>query len=224
MIAANFDLETIPDQALPSKCLRAITDEIKFGNLGPEKRQEKIDKKMSVTPRMCQVCTFVGMKYDTDAEKVTEKISLQLKADPEDEYEIIRDAWDWIKSCMNNRIPIVSYNGIGFDLPILKMRAIKHDVPIPFKYKELVSKWGPTKFHYDLMLCLADFDRYNSFAKLDYWLNYFGIGQKTEGMDGSQVYPAWKAGEYDKIQSYCEDDVLSTARLFARVESWIKIR
>ena len=40
-------------------------------------------------------------------------------------------------------------------------------------------------------------------------------------MDGSQVYPAWQAKEYNKISEYCEQDVLMTAKLFDRVSPWL---
>ena len=77
-------------------------------------------------------------------------------------------------------------------------------------------------FHYDLMQLFAGWDR-NRWKSLDFYLNLFGVGSKG-GMSGADVYPAYKSGEFDKIKTYCESDVLRTCELFSRVWHWFYVK
>lgn len=36
------------------------------------------------------------------------------------------------------------------------------------------------------------------------------------GMDGSQVWPAWQAGQQGEVRAYCETDVVNTWLLYCR--------
>ena len=44
-----------------------------------------------------------------------------------------------------------------------------------------------------------------------------GVSGKTEGMDGSQVWPEYQKGNIDKIMDYCADDVLCTKYIYKRL-------
>lgn len=224
-----IDIETIPHQGLPDECMPKFDpSSIKIGNCGPEKAKAKIDaaekkwkkaltKKMSLDPTLCQVCTFVGVHYDTESQKSKSVSSYQVSEDIEAEYDCIYSAWDFIKKCKQEKIPLVTFSGINFDLPVLIFRAMALDIPIP-QPKYYMQKYSSV-YHYDLMEILAHWDkqRWNS---LDFYLRLFGLGGKG-AFDGSQVYQAWKAGEYAKIQDYCMSDVMSLIALFERVEPWI---
>lgn len=237
MIIAAFDIETIPNQRIPEECKPKFDPkEVKLGNLkDPVKIDAKIEearnsfetdlvKKMSITPALAQLCTFVGMQYDTEKEEIKNKVSSQVtKTYEADDLEAVGDGWDFIRKSYNNRIPIVSFNGIGFDMPVMWHRAIAQDVPVDtIMYSKLTPRYGGM-FHYDLLGLLAGWtlDKMKGHP-LDFFLNLYGIGSKGE-MDGSQVWETWQAGEYDKIQQYCESDVLQTCKLFQRVEAWVKI-
>lgn len=237
MIIAGFDIETIPNQRIPEACKPQFDpDEVKLGNTkDPAKVEAKIAeardsfqdsmiKKMSTTPSLAQICTFVGMKYDTKTKKVIKKVSIQVtKAYDGDDLDAVLEGWEFLRMCYNERTPIVSFNGIGFDMPIMWHRAIAQDCPVDQNlYNNLIPRYG-NYHHYDLLGILAGWtlDKMKGHS-LEFFLNLYGIGTKS-GMDGSQVYPEWQLGNYDKIQEYCESDVLQTCKLFDRVESWIKI-
>lgn len=237
MLIAAIDIETIPNQSLPEQC-RPIFDEseVKLGNLkDPAKieaklAEEKIKfeeglcKKMSVTPSLAQLCTFAGIKYNTKSGKEIEKVSIQVtKAYDADDLGAVIGGWNFIRRMYAERTPLVSFNGIGFDLPVMWFRAIAQDVPIDYvMYDRLTPRYGGP-FHYDLLGCLAGWtlDKMRGHT-LNFFLSLYGIGSKGD-MDGSRVWEAWQAGEYDKIQAYCESDVIQTCKLFQRVEPWIKI-
>lgn len=228
----TIDCETIPNMSIPESCRPTFDpDSIKLGNLKDpikieaklaEEREAfegKLCKTMSTDPALCQVCTFVGIEFDTDAMEPVSEVAMQLTAEDEnDDLEIITNAWNQIHKAYQERIPLVTFNGIGFDLPVLLFRAICQDVPVDrVMYDRLTMKYK-NQFHYDLMQALAGWDK-QRWNKLEFYLNLFGIGTKG-GMDGSQVYSAYMVGEYDKIKSYCRNDVMATSKLFARVAPW----
>lgn len=234
-IITAFDIETIPDRNLPEECIPVFDPEsVKYGNLkDPVKKAAKAEeerlnfeeakiKTMSVNPDMLEIITFVAFNYDTKKDQVIDKCSIQITDKDENDYEAVFEGWKFLQQGYRSNYPIVSYNGINFDFPAMRSRAIVLDIPINYAmYSKLMKQWEGNREHYDLMRVLLNFNT-RAYQKLDFYLKRYKIGAKTEGMGGDKVYGAFQAGEFDKIQSYCEDDVLETAKLFARVEPWIR--
>ena len=218
-----IDIETIPFQSLPEGTMPEFDPEsVKMGNIKDEtKRAEKVAeakaqfeaglvKQMSLDPDLCEVIMVAILK---EGDYLMESYGPYIT-----EYERIYETWSLIAAAYQSRIPLVTYNGMGFDLPILLHAAIRLDVAVsPFMYSALTQKYN-NPHHYDLMQWFSSWDR-QKWKPLDFYLKLFDIGAKTS--DGSQVYDMWKAGEHDKIREYCEQDVLMTARLFERVSPWI---
>lgn len=103
----------------------------------------------------------------------------------------------------------VGHNLEGFDLAWLYYRAARYAC---FHLARSIP-WMPYQRPYriDTMLLAGGPNRNRvSLAKL---AQYFNLGGKTEGMDGSQVYDAWLAGQNELIFSYCMDDVRLTRKL-----------
>ena len=75
-----------------------------------------------------------------------------------------------------------------------------------------------SEHHVDLCDLLAG--RSRSRMSLDQAVRFFGIGAKTDGMDGSKVEELAALGEYQKIADYCLDDVIATASLFLLHETF----
>lgn len=139
-----------------------------------------------------------------------------------DEAELLRRFFEGIEKY---RPTLVSWNGSGFDLPVLHYRALLHGVEAP-RYWDVghfdrETKWdnylGRFQFrHTDLMDVLA---LYNSrgFAPLDEIAQLLGLPGKL-GMDGSQVAGAFAAGRLAEIRHYCESDVLNTYLVYLRFQ------
>ncbi len=224
-----IDTETIPNQSLPEN-FGFDPDTVKVGNMkDPAKIQVKLDeakekhsKTMSLDPAMCQLCTFCGITYDTETHKIINEVTLQVvEADKHDDLELVSTGWNTILMAHQERMPIISFNGIQFDLPVMLFRAIAQDVPVsPITYKYLTQKYN-NKHHYDVMQILAGWDR-QKWHKQDFYLNIFKLGSK-DGFDGSMVYPTYQSGEYETIKQYCRNDVLTLCKLFTRVEPWFKV-
>jgi hypothetical protein len=118
---------------------------------------------------------------------------------------------------------LVSWNGGGFDLPVLHYRALVHGITASrywdwgdddrdFKYNNYQSRYHTR--HLDLMDVLAMYQP-RAFAALDDMARLCGLPGKL-GMDGSQVWPAYQRGELAAIRNYCETDVVNTYLLYLR--------
>ena len=136
------------------------------------------------------------------------------------EAELIQRFFDGIERYSPQ---LVSWNGGGFDLPVLHYRALIHGVTAArywdwgdddkdFKWNNYLSRYHTR--HLDLMDVLAMFTgRAN--APLDQMAKLCGFPGKL-GMDGSKVLEAYQAGEIDAIRNYCETDVRNTWLVYLR--------
>jgi predicted PolB exonuclease-like 3'-5' exonuclease len=124
---------------------------------------------------------------------------------------------------------IVSWNGGGFDLPVLHYRGLMHGIVAPrywdmgegdyrdsrdFKWNNYISRYHNR--HLDLMDLLAMYQPRAS-VPLDELAKLCGFPGKL-GMDGSAVWGAWQAGKIDEIRDYCETDVVNTYLVFLRYQ------
>lgn len=120
---------------------------------------------------------------------------------------------------------LVSWNGGGFDLPVLHYRALLHGVTAP-RYWEIGEfeqsfKWNNylSRYHYrhmDLMDLLAAYQpRAN--APLDEIAVMLGLPGKM-GMAGNKVWEYFQQGKINAIRNYCETDVLNTYLVYLRFE------
>jgi predicted PolB exonuclease-like 3'-5' exonuclease len=120
---------------------------------------------------------------------------------------------------------LVSWNGAGFDLPVLHYRALVNGVVAP-RYWEIGEadagfKWNNylNRYHYrhmDLMDILSGYQGKTA-ARLDDIATMMGFPGKM-GMDGSKVLDGYLNGEIENIRNYCETDVLNTYLVFLRFE------
>jgi len=139
-----------------------------------------------------------------------------------DEAELVRRFYDGIERYTPD---LVSWNGGGFDLPVLHYRALKHGIQAP-RYWETGDgdrefKWNNylSRFHWrhiDLMDVLAGFQPRGR-ASLDQTAILLGLPGKL-GMSGDKVWDKFQEGGIREIRDYCETDVLNTWLVFLRFE------
>lgn len=120
---------------------------------------------------------------------------------------------------------LVSWNGSGFDLPVLHYRSLRHGVSAArywetgendnnFKWNNYLSRYHSR--HLDLMDVIALYNN-RAFAPLDQVATLLGFPGKM-GMSGSKVFDAYQAGELKGIRDYCETDVLNTWLVYLRFQ------
>ena len=120
---------------------------------------------------------------------------------------------------------LVSWNGGGFDLPVLHYRALVNGVAAPkywdlgeddreFKWNNYIARYHSR--HTDLMDLLAMYQA-RANAPLDALAKLCGFPGKL-GMDGSQVWQAFSEGRLAEIRNYCETDVVNTYLMYCRFQ------
>lgn len=138
------------------------------------------------------------------------------------EAEIVERFFDGIERYTPD---LVSWNGSGFDLPVLHYRALKHGIQAPRYWETGESdssfKWNNylSRFHWrhvDLMDVLAGFQP-RARAGLDEMASLLGFPGKL-GMSGAKVWDTYLDGGIREIRDYCETDVLNTWLVFLRFE------
>jgi predicted PolB exonuclease-like 3'-5' exonuclease len=141
----------------------------------------------------------------------------------ETEGEIIQRFFDGIEKYTPQ---LVSWNGAGFDLPVLHYRGLIHAVRAPrywdtgdddreFRYNNYISRYHMR--HCDVMDLLSLYQG-RAVAPLDDIAQLLGLPGKL-GMNGSQVWDAFLAGKLADIRNYCETDVVNTYLVFLRFQA-----
>lgn len=110
---------------------------------------------------------------------------------------------------------LVTFNGRGFDLPVIALRSLCHGVPQPWYYRDRnVRARYSDDGHLDLCDWLADHGATRS-GSLDALTKLIGLSGKG-AIDGSAVDGLYRAGDLAAIARYCANDVAQTALLFLR--------
>jgi len=217
-----FDIETIPDVAglrrlheLPPALSDAEVAEYAF-------QKQRARNGSDFLPHHLQRVAVISCALRGD-----EGFKVWSLAEPRlNEGEIIQRFFTGIEKYTPQ---LVSWNGGGFDLPVLHYRGLMHGVAAArywdmgegdyrdsrdFKWNNYISRYHQR--HLDLMDLLAMYQpRAN--APLDELAKLMGLPGKL-GMDGSAVWGAWLDGRIDEIRDYCETDVVNTFLVFLRFQ------
>ena len=120
---------------------------------------------------------------------------------------------------------LVSWNGGGFDLPVLHYRTLYHGITAArywenggndqsFRWNNYLSRYHER--HTDLMDVLAGYMPQCK-APLDQIATILGFPGKM-GMSGAKVWDTYMKGDIEAIRNYCETDVLNTYLVYLRYE------
>ena len=213
-----FDIETIPDVA----GLRALHEldssvsDAEVAEMAFQMRRQKTGSDF-LQHHLHKVAAISCVLREGDSFRVW------TLGDPgEEEGSIIKRFFDGIEKYTPQ---LVSWNGSGFDLPVLHYRGLIHGVQCPrywdmgeddrdFKWNNYISRYHSR--HLDLMDLLAMYTgRAN--APLDELAKLIGFPGKL-GMDGSKVWEAFQQGRLNEIRDYCETDVVNTYLVFIRFQ------
>jgi predicted PolB exonuclease-like 3'-5' exonuclease len=138
-----------------------------------------------------------------------------LGADRFSELEIISRFWKIFESA---RQTFVTFNGRGFDLPVLETRALKFGIPLQ-RYFECGYRGNrySDALHIDLCDYLSNFGAAFRRNSLDVLAKLIGLPGKYS-IEGEDVEYLYRQGRQKEINQYCVTDVLQTWILFLRVE------
>jgi len=212
-----FDIETVPDvelgrrvheldgfdDATVAQVMFAKQRQIKGSDFLPAPQQR-------IVAISCVLRSREGLRiFSLGDEKAGEK-------------EIVQRFFDGLERFMPT---LVSWNGSGFDLPVLSYRALRHGINAhrywevgetdrDFRYNNYLSRYHWR--HIDVMDVLSGYGA-SGRASLDLVAQLIGLPGKL-GIGGAAVWPAYQRGELGAIRDYCELDVLNTYLIFLRFE------
>jgi len=142
-----------------------------------------------------------------------------IGADRFSEEELVGRFWQGFESVQT----LVTFNGRGFDLPVLETRALKHGMPL-YRYfggAQSRSSWRGNRYsdaaHLDLCDYLSNYGAVYRRGSLDVLAKLIGLPGKYL-IEGQDVEYLFRQGRYREINQYCTTDVLQTYLLFLRVE------
>ena len=132
------------------------------------------------------------------------------------EAEILRAFGRLVEAhCRQPHAPLVTYNGRGFDLPVLVHRSLIHGVTagrtvLVNAVRE--NRYAPL-LHVDLMDSVTFYGAGSRWPMAAYAIAYGGRSPKGE-MRGADVGTAARGGRILDVARYCAGDVLATAAIY----------
>ena len=111
---------------------------------------------------------------------------------------------------------LVTFNGSSFDLPVLRYRAMVHELhAIGLSARSYFHRY--TDDAIDLCDVLSSFAP-GAKATLHELCRVMGLPGKPEGINGAEVAQYYRDGRIREIADYCESDVVNTYRPWLRHE------
>ena len=131
------------------------------------------------------------------------------------EPELIARFWQLFE----NAATLVTFNGRGFDLPVLEIQALRHGLSLPRYFAAGTyrgSRYSDT-YHLDLCDFLSNFGAAQRRGSLDVYARLIGLPGKYT-IAGEDVEYLFRQGRLKEINQYCTTDALQTFLLLLRVE------
>jgi 3'-5' exonuclease len=212
-----FDIETVPDVELGRRLhgLEGLDDAGVAQAMFAKQRQLKQND--FLPPPQQRIVAISVLLRSRDSLRI-----FSLGDEQAPERELVLRFFDGLERYSPT---LVSWNGSGFDLPVLNYRALRHGINAhhywevgegdrEFRYNNYLGRYHWR--HIDLMDVLAGYGA-SGRASLELAAQLIGLPGKL-GIGGSQVWPAYRRGEIAAIRDYCEIDVLNTYLIYLRFE------
>jgi predicted PolB exonuclease-like 3'-5' exonuclease len=212
-----FDIETVPDVELGRRLydLGGLSDaDVAKAMAAKQKQARQTD---FLPPPQQRVVAISVLLRSRDGFKL-----YSLGDEQSEERDLVQRFFDGL----DRYVPtLVSWNGSGFDLPVLAYRALRHGVNAhrywevgeadrEFRYNNYLSRYHWR--HIDLMDVLAGYGA-SGRSSLETVAQLIGLPGKL-GIGGAHVWAAYQRGELAAIRDYCEVDVLNTYLIYLRFQ------
>jgi predicted PolB exonuclease-like 3'-5' exonuclease len=210
-----FDIETVPDTEGGAKLLdlKGLSKK----NIIKAMEHTQLQKNGNIfQPLHLHKIIAISVLY-----KNNEKLSL-LSLGEEDSKE--SDLLKLFFGIIDKYQPqLVSWNGKGFDSPVMHYRALLHGISSikywdkgendrDFKWNNYLNRYHDR--HLDLMDVLSGFKKPASLTDIAQLIGAPG----KYGIDGSKVADYYLENDIRKIRDYCETDVLNTYLVYLRYQ------
>lgn len=210
-----FDIETIPLTGLPEplelEVARRTKREVERGELEPPEAESLV---RSVSPFFGRVLA-IGMRlYDDKTGDNKDKVISEAT-----EKDTLQPFFETVNHPASQDLRYVHFNGLGFDVPFLIIRAAMHGIAIS-SYRFLNQRRFSYDPHVDIMQFLSRWGREG--VSLDLACRSFDIPSPKEGeVKGETVAAAFERGELEAVREYVMRDVEATYQLFLRIKGYL---
>lgn len=217
-----FDIETIPDVTLVKQFYGVESDGLEACEEAMRIQEEKSGSSF-LPPVFHQVVAIAGVACD-DFGRFKGVGNLPRDKENPSEKELIESFLAYLDQ---SHPRLVSFNGRGFDIPVLMLRALRYNLSCPAFYENdnpehNKNKWEnyrqrySERFHIDLLDAVGHYGAARG-MKLDQVCGMAGMPGKYD-VSGDQVMELFYQNDLEKIREYCESDVLNTYWLFLKYE------
>ena len=210
-----LDIETVPlpmiDDEVELAIAKKIQSHIERTGDDPKNAESLI---RSTSPYFGQVLC-IGMRWLQDDGSAKDKVVCE-----ENEEATLKSFFDIVNHPSSRGVQYVHYNGLGFDIPFLLIRAAHYGIEINnYNFKDL--RRFSYKSHIDVMMYLCNWNNYNAIS-MDIACRSFGIPSPKEGdVKGETVAKAFEEGNIEDVNDYVMRDVEATHQLFEKVRKYI---
>lgn len=214
-----FDIESVADAPLVAR-LRYPKEKIEPAAAVRRYRDELLEKYESdFIPYSYQIPVCVAVAKVANDFRL---IDLVLLDEPRFRPHVITEnfwrGWEKYK-----RPTLVSFNGRGFDVPLLELAAFRYGLSIPGwfnidgrSYDQPRSRYNH-QAHMDLCELLTNYGSTRFQGGLNLAANVLGKPGKMD-VQGCMVQDMYEEGKLAEINDYCRCDVLDTYFVFLRVQ------
>lgn len=209
-----FDIETRIDKALLRQVLfpyESIDDEEAFRRARDQVRRET-DGRTDFLAASFHVPVSIALGH-TSQDGTLQEVTV-LKADTMGEEGIVREFWRRLDGFPGT---LVSFNGRGFDLPVLEWQALRHRCSAPRYFGERNGFRVRFGRHFDLYDFLTNHGATRLRGGLNLLARLLGLPGKVD-VSGADVQRLWESGQFEAVHRYCARDVVQTYFLLVHVE------
>jgi len=210
-----FDIETVPLTGLPEplelEVARRTKREVERGELEPPEAESLV---RSVSPFFGRVLA-IGMRlYDDKTGENKDKVISEAT-----EKDTLQSFFETVNHSASQDLRYVHFNGLGFDVPFLIIRAAMHGIAIS-SYRFLKQRRFSYDPHIDVMQFLSRWGREG--VSLDLACRSFDIPSPKEGeVKGETVAAAFEQGDLEAVREYVMRDVEATYWLFLKIKGYL---
>jgi len=203
-----LDIETVSIQDVdtylePVSVPSNYKDEAKIAAYIAEERQRQIDR-AALDLDLNRIVALGLKEPDQPTFVMTEQDT--------SEVGMLTLLWETWAGYQNRQPMLVTFNGIGFDVPVLQRRSLYLGIKAPYLQNDRYKH--PQQV--DLQSILSDHGS-RKYRSLAFYLQRFGYPKAGQDVSGKDIGQLYAEGRFDLIAQHCRMDVDATAWLAERI-------
>lgn len=156
------------------------------------------------------VCISIGIFT-----KQQNQTGLRIKSFADDDEKKILTDFICLLNKQSPSLTLCAHNGKEFDFPYLCRRMLINGLPIPAQLQ--INGKKPWEINHLDTLDLWKFGDYKNYTSLNLLAAVFDIPTPKDDINGSDVHHVyWQEQNLERIKTYCQKDVITTAQLLLR--------